>query len=129
MLGRILAFSGTRPNPRTRPIGSTRLGPNVQERLINPAQSCHLGPNWFNRPDPTTQVLCNTCIRAHLGISRVLRDMTHDIKLDRASEASSMSRHSQRIVHPRYAAVDPKYPCTRCHVFINYRFPYVQGIN
>jgi hypothetical protein len=62
-----LAFSGTGPNPRTRPIGFTRLGPNVQERLIHPAQSCHLGPNRFNQPDNSARV-ANPGVLQHLRL-------------------------------------------------------------
>jgi hypothetical protein len=50
MLGRILASSGTRPNPNTRPIGSTRPGQNGL-RKINPSKPVKI--IWAQPVHPT----------------------------------------------------------------------------
>jgi hypothetical protein len=50
-MGKILAFSGVRPNLSTRPIGSTRPGPSIKEKIIHPSSSRPFEPNLFNWSD------------------------------------------------------------------------------
>jgi hypothetical protein len=82
MLGKISAFSVVRP------IGSTRLGPSIKERIIHPSPLRPLGTNLFNWPELPTQILVDIHVRVYLGSTRNLRDTTHNMKLDCAPEVS-----------------------------------------
>jgi hypothetical protein len=69
-------------------LGSSDQVKTVQEKLIYPSPSGSLGTNRFNQPDYPTRVPSDTYTHVHLGITRDLRDTTHDTKLDRAPEIS-----------------------------------------
>jgi hypothetical protein len=83
-LGKIPAFSVARP------IGSTRPGPSIKERIIHPNPLRPLGPNLFNWPKLPTRILVDVHVRIYLGSTRNLRDTMHDTKLDCASEVSGI---------------------------------------